>query len=180
MKFGHEILKYRDDILRDLAKLIAVPSVCTHPLPGKPFGEAPAQALECILSMAKNMGFETENTDNYAGAVYYGTGTEYVDVLTHVDVVPAGDGWDTDPFQMVIKDGMAYGRGVSDDKGAAIVALYCLKALKDAGIPGKICTPYGLRFRRGDRQRRSGPFLYEASLPGHGLYAGLRLRNLPV
>lgn len=44
MKFGHEILKYRDDILRDLAKLIAVPSVCTHPLPGKPFGEAPAQA----------------------------------------------------------------------------------------------------------------------------------------
>lgn len=23
MKFGHEILKYRDDILRDLAKLIA-------------------------------------------------------------------------------------------------------------------------------------------------------------
>lgn len=53
--------------------------------------------------MAKNMGFETENTDNYAGAVYYGTGTEYVDVLTHVDVVPAGDGWDTDPFQMVIK-----------------------------------------------------------------------------
>ena len=35
MKFGHEILKYRDDILRDLAKLIAVPSVCTHPLPGK-------------------------------------------------------------------------------------------------------------------------------------------------
>lgn len=111
MKFGHEILKYRDDILRDLAKLIAVPSVCTHPLPGKPFGEAPAQALECILSMAKNMGFETENTDNYAGAVYYGTGTEYVDVLTHVDVVPAGDGWDTDPFQMVIKDGMAYGRG---------------------------------------------------------------------
>lgn len=137
MKFGHEILKYRDDILRDLAKLIAVPSVCTHPLPGKPFGEAPAQALECILSMAKNMGFETENTDNYAGAVYYGTGTEYVDVLAHVDVVPAGDGWDTDPFQMVIKDGMAYGRGVSDDKGAAIVALYCLKALKDAGIQGK-------------------------------------------
>ncbi|MFQ9395813.1 MAG: Sapep family Mn(2+)-dependent dipeptidase [Lachnospiraceae bacterium] len=137
MKFGHEILKYRDDILRDLAKLIAVPSVCTHPLPGKPFGEAPAQALECILSMAKNMGFETENTDNYAGAVYYGTGTEYVDVLTHVDVVPAGDGWNTDPFQMVIKDGMAYGRGVSDDKGAAIVALYCLKALKDAGIQGK-------------------------------------------
>ena len=56
-----------------------------------------------------------------------------MDVLTHVDVVPAGDGWDTDPFQMVIKDGMAYGRGVSDDKGAAIVALYCLKALKDAG-----------------------------------------------
>lgn len=137
MKFGHEILKYRDDILKDLAALIEIPSVCGDPLPGQPFGEAPAKALNHMLTLAENMGFVTDNTGNYAGAAYYGTGTEYVDVLTHLDVVPAGDGWETDPFQLVIKDGIAYGRGVSDDKGAAIVSLYCLKALKDAGIQGK-------------------------------------------
>ena len=52
-------------------------------------------------------------------------------------VVPAGEGWNTYPFSMVIDDNHAYGRGVSDNKGPAIVALHCLRALKDAGITGK-------------------------------------------
>lgn len=137
MKFGHEILKYRDDILRDLAELVAIPSVYDTPLPGKPFGEASAKALECILNMAKRLGFETDNVDNYAGDAHYGHGNDHVDILTHVDVVPVGDGWDSDPFCTVEKDGILYGRGVADDKGAAVVSLYCLKALKDSGIQGK-------------------------------------------
>ena len=56
MKFGHQILKYREDIIRDLTELIAVPSVCTDPVPGKPFGENSAKALETILNMAKKLG----------------------------------------------------------------------------------------------------------------------------
>ena len=55
MKFGHQILKYREDIIRDLTELIAVPSVCTDPVPGKPFGENSAKALETILNMAKKL-----------------------------------------------------------------------------------------------------------------------------
>ncbi len=36
----------------------------------------------------------------------------------HTDVVPvAGQSWDTDPFQMVKKDGRLYGRGTADMKG---------------------------------------------------------------
>jgi len=34
----------------------------------------------------------------------------------HVDVVPAGDGWDTDPFVPMIKDGYIYARGTQDMK----------------------------------------------------------------
>ncbi|WP_455794994.1 M20/M25/M40 family metallo-hydrolase [Clostridium butyricum] len=34
-----------------------------------------------------------------------------------------------------MKDGKIYGRGSSDDKGPAIVALYALKAVKDMNIP---------------------------------------------
>jgi succinyl-diaminopimelate desuccinylase len=137
MKFGHHILKYRDDILRDLATLVAIPSVCSTPSEGKPFGEESARALNCILEMARNLGFETDNAGNYAGDAHYGTGSDFIDVLTHVDVVPAGDGWDTDPFCMTEKDGFLYGRGTADDKGAAIVSLYCLKALKDENVHGK-------------------------------------------
>lgn len=136
MKFGHEILKYREDILRDLGRLISIPSVCAEPLPGKPFGEASAEALSCILDIARELGLETDNTENYAGDAHYGTGTEYIDVLTHVDVVPAGDGWDSEPFSLSERDGFLFGRGVADNKGPAIAALYGLKALKDAGIKG--------------------------------------------
>ena len=45
----------------------------------------------------------------------------------------AGDGWNTDPFEGVIADGRITGRGVLDDKGPVIAALYAMKALKDSG-----------------------------------------------
>lgn len=42
----------------------------------------------------------------------------------HTDVVPAGEGWSSDPFTPMIKDGILYGRGASDMK-AAIAAFIC-------------------------------------------------------
>lgn len=94
----------------------------------------PPAALQKILTRAKEMGLQTANVDNYAGHAEYGTGKDSAAVLVHIDVVPAGEGWDTDPFTTTLQGNHLYGRGVADDKGAAIVALYCLKALKDAGI----------------------------------------------
>ena len=50
----------------------------------------------------------------------------------HYDVVPAdtkGDNWQTDPFQLVGRDGYLYGRGVSDNKGPIIAALYAVSDL---------------------------------------------------
>ncbi len=44
-----------------------------------------------------------------------------------MDVVPAGDGWETDPYEPVIKDGKIYARGASDDKGPSMVAYYAMK-----------------------------------------------------
>ncbi|HBG55058.1 MAG TPA: dipeptidase, partial [Ruminococcaceae bacterium] len=58
-------------------------------------------------------------------------------VATHVDVVPAGSGWDTDPFCLTRRGSLLFGRGAADDKGAAVVALYCLKALRDEKIPAR-------------------------------------------
>lgn len=137
MQFGSKILKYQDEMFADLARLIAILSVRGEAEPGKPFGEAPAQALHCILEIAERMGFPTKNVGNYAGHAEYGAGDEVAAVLAHVDVVPAGDGWETDPFTMVKIGNQYFGRGVADDKGAAIVALYCLKALKDENVAAK-------------------------------------------
>lgn len=136
MIFGTEILKYREAILKDLADLVAVPSVRGQAQEGMPFGKESAKALGLILDKAEKMGFTVKNVNNYAGHAEYGSGDEVAAVVAHIDVVPAGDGWDSDPFTLTQKGNLLYGRGTADDKGAAVVALYCLKALKDANITG--------------------------------------------
>lgn len=128
--------KYEKEIMADLEQLIAIPSVASEAEEGMPFGREAARALEFILDRAREMGFATVNVGNAAGHAEYGEGEEYAGVLTHVDVVPAGDGWETDPFTLTVKGNRLYGRGVADDKGAAVVSLWCLKALKDAGVTG--------------------------------------------
>ena len=56
-------------------------------------------------------------------------------VLGHMDVVPAGDvkAWDSNPFELVEKDGFLVGRGSSDDKGPTLAAMYALKTLLNEG-----------------------------------------------
>jgi len=135
--FGKNIIKYKDDILKGLARMVSIPSVCSQAEPGKPFGPESANALQLILKMAQDMGFATKNVGNYAGHAEYGNGSEIAAAVVHVDVVPAGDGWKTDPFSLTRRGNLYFGRGTADDKGAAVVALYCLKALKDAGVTGK-------------------------------------------
>lgn len=51
----------------------------------------------------------------------------------HVDVVPAGEGWDSDPYTAVEKDGYIYGRGAQDMKSglsAFIQAVHDTKEFK--------------------------------------------------
>lgn len=76
MSFGEKILRYQDDILRDLAELIRIPSVRSAPEPGMPFGRESARALETVLSMAERLGLTVKNVDNYAGHAEYGEGEE--------------------------------------------------------------------------------------------------------
>ena len=102
--------------------------------PGMPFGEGPAKALDAVLQLGEKMGFRTENFGNYVGHIEMGEGDEMVGILGHVDVVPAGDGWDFDPWGGVIADGKIFGRGTLDDKGPLVTCLYAMKILKDAGI----------------------------------------------
>ena len=125
MFFGEKILEYKEDILKDLDELIRIKSVSANDK------ESASNALKWILSRAEGMGFKTKNIQGIAGHAEYGEGEELAGVLAHVDVVPAGDGWSTEPYALTEKDGRLYGRGIVDDKGPAIIALYCLKAMKD-------------------------------------------------
>lgn len=124
---------YREDMIRDLRTLIAHNSVEGMPETGAPNGRAVARCLDDALKIARDLGFAAENVDGWAGEVTYGKSEDYVAILSHLDIVPAGDGWSHDPFKGEIVDGRMYGRGVNDDKGPLIASLYALKALKEEG-----------------------------------------------
>ena len=51
-------------------------------------------------------------------------------INVHLDTVPAGEGWVSDPFNLVIKDERAIGLGACDIKGAAA----CLLTLVEQGL----------------------------------------------
>lgn len=48
---------------------------------------------------------------------------------TYIDVVPAGEGWRTDPFTLVERDGRLYGRGACDAKGPLVAMLEAMRLL---------------------------------------------------
>lgn len=130
-----EILKYKDEVIQGIQEMVRVPSVKSEAKEGMPFGEGPAEALKAFLAYAEKLGFQTENFDNYAGHIDMGEGEETLGILAHVDVVPVGEGWTHPPFSGDIADGKIFGRGTLDDKGPAIICLYCMKALQDLKIP---------------------------------------------
>lgn len=49
----------------------------------------------------------------------------------HIDVVPPGDGWESDPFSPVQKDDYIYGRGTQDMKGGLAAIISALKSIKE-------------------------------------------------
>ena len=57
----------RDNILRDITRLVAVPSVEGTPEPGAPFGPGPKAALAKALEIADELGLDTFNADSYIG-----------------------------------------------------------------------------------------------------------------
>ena len=128
-----------DDQIRDLQTLVRIPSVSRgEPRDGMPLGENVHRALTEALSLANRLGFpNTRSLDGLCGIVDYGEGEELLCVMAHLDVVPAGTGWDGDPFSGELRDGRMFGRGTLDDKGAAVSALYALAAVKAAGVPMK-------------------------------------------
>ncbi|TVQ22344.1 MAG: dipeptidase PepV [Spirochaetaceae bacterium] len=131
MAGAEQVQGYRDRIVEDLCALIRIPSVQSAAEEGAPFGPDARRALDFVLARGEELGFTAVNVDGYAGHVEYGSRGPIIAVLTHLDVVPAGDGWIRDPFGGVVDDGKVYGRGASDNKGPAVASLYCLRAFAD-------------------------------------------------
>ena len=136
-KLDARVAELKDELIADIQKWTSIESLQADPVDGKPFGENVAHMLDVALDTAKGYGFETRNIDYYCGDVSLGKGEQTLGILSHVDIVPAGEGWHHDPFGGEIADGKIFGRGTIDDKGPALCALHAMRAVRDCGIPLK-------------------------------------------
>lgn len=137
INWTQEVEKRKEDLLTDLNTLLSIDSVRKDELatPQAPVGPGPKEALEAFLAIGERDGFVTKNIDNLAGHIEFGEGEELMGVFGHVDVVPTGTGWETDPFTPTIKNNRLYARGSSDDKGPTMAAYYAIKMIKELGLP---------------------------------------------
>lgn len=146
---------YMDELLFRLRETVAYPSVSEYDSNDQenPFGRVCTDCLNHVLTYGEQDGFTSVNVDNYAGYIEMGMGDKTIGICGHLDVVPAGDGWNRDPYDMTIEEDVVYGRGVADDKGAVIASLTAMKVIRDMEIPlnKKIRLIMGINEEKGSR-----------------------------
>ncbi|OZM56106.1 dipeptidase PepV [Lottiidibacillus patelloidae] len=137
INWNEEVLKRKEIFIKDIQQFLQIKSVMDEDgaKEGAPFGEGIQKALEHMLEKGNSDGFSTKNVDGYAGHIEFGQGEDLLGILCHVDVVPEGDGWTSDPYSAEIRDGKIYARGAIDDKGPTIAAYYAMKIVKELGLP---------------------------------------------
>lgn len=124
-------------IFSDLSGLISIKSVkgnCGEVNEEYPLGKGIGEAISYTLKVGEKFGFKTVNLDNTCGYIEAGSGEKLLGILVHVDTVEADGKWDYEPFKLTVTDDKIYGRGVADNKGAAILVLHAMKYLSDNNL----------------------------------------------
>ncbi|PTF17022.1 dipeptidase PepV [Staphylococcus devriesei] len=134
-----KVQEYESQIIDDLKGLLSIESVRddSQATSETPVGPGPREALDYMYKIAERDGFSTHDVDHIAGRIEAGNGDDVLGILCHLDVVPAGDGWDSDPFKPVVTDDAIVARGTLDDKGPTIAAYYAVKILNDMNVDWK-------------------------------------------
>ena len=112
-----ELKALEGDMIETLQRWIRVPSVrAERSADNAPFGENVRRALDTAMADLKRLGMEPRDVDGYCCDTEIGQGDEVIAVLSHLDVVPEGEGWAHDPYGAEIIDGEIWARGSLDTK----------------------------------------------------------------
>ena len=132
-------LENGDRFLNELFEMLRIPSVGADPA----FAADTRRNAEWLAEHMAGLGLDNACVMETAGhpvayAEWLGAGPDKPTVLVygHYDVVPAvmEDGWNTPPFEPVVKDGRMWGRGTTDDKGQLFIHIKALESfLKTSG-----------------------------------------------
>lgn len=133
MKVDQIINNYEKEIELDFKKLISFNTVKDESDSKYLFGKGNNDALNWILRRCCQEGGKVKKLGQYGGYADFGEGDKTIGIFTHLDVMPFGTGWNSDPLTLILKDGKYIGRGTNDDKGPAIASLYAVKAILESG-----------------------------------------------
>jgi succinyl-diaminopimelate desuccinylase len=86
--------------------------------------------IEDYLEDFTAVRLDVEDVKNLFIYKKFGEG-EHLCFAGHVDVVPAGKGWDSDPYEATEKEGYIYGRGAQDMKSGVAAFTQAVKDAKD-------------------------------------------------
>ena len=140
-KAGKWIEEHKQEFIEELQGLARIPSVSRADLaqPGAPFGPDCKRVLDYALERGKFWGFETQNHEGAAGSITYGDAENSIGVIAHLDVVPVGEGWVYPPFGATYlpEHDVMIGRGVDDNKAAAVAGMFAMRMLREFGWPLK-------------------------------------------
>jgi acetylornithine deacetylase/succinyl-diaminopimelate desuccinylase-like protein len=117
-------------LCKEIQELLAVPP-CAGSLP------ALERARTWFASRLAQLGFDLHPVEHPGSpgiliALRPGVGSLVVGLSGHFDVELAGDGWRTDPFVPVVKDGRIFARGAADNLGPLLLRL---AALEEVSFP---------------------------------------------
>jgi acetylornithine deacetylase/succinyl-diaminopimelate desuccinylase-like protein len=130
------LTKHHEDIVRDLADLVAIPSISTD---GEHDHEIQRTA-ELTCEQMRNAGLQhveilkVGNSLPYAYGEYLEAGPDKPTVFcyAHHDVQPVNyiEQWKSDPWKLTRRDGRLYARGSADDKAAISAFLGAISAYR--------------------------------------------------
>ena len=127
---------HKPDLRQELADLIRARTV--NP-PGDEY-----RAAKVLTDFCDRFGIAYKTYEKAPGrtnvVARLGRGRPRVLVACHLDTVPAGDGWETDPFEPVEQGGRLVGRGAKDNKGPLAAMMLAARYLKrhEADLPGEL------------------------------------------
>ncbi len=132
-KMLYHIKEKREEIISDSLKLIDIPSLTKDLVQN-------TKCLDYLAASAQNQGMKVSYTNKKDCLVIeIGKGKETIGILTHVDVVDAGDlsKWETPPFKGIFDGEFIIGRGAMDDKVPTVVIFNILKVLNSLNLDFK-------------------------------------------
>jgi putative selenium metabolism hydrolase len=128
-RIGAQAEKHRDDMIRFLRDMIAIPSESGH-------------EQEVVLRIQAEMnavGFDEIRIDDMGNVLgRIGSGKRAIAMDAHIDTVGVGNAnaWKCNPWEGKLADGIIYGRGASDQKGGMASLVHAAGIIRELGLSG--------------------------------------------